>query len=270
MNSEIVETLYLVLLLVGLFYLVMPMVLRSQQRYPARPDLRPLGFDSLDPTVSRFLTSRSEEVLRLGFAEPTLVRIVNQAPNVMSYLVMLVNRERGDRAMVTVIVGTGLKPLRTSYVEYSTRFESGRVFNTHNSGTLPAFAPAPQATRTQTPSVRDPEELYRLHQFVMDRDEAEGPKVMYDQGKALDYLVEYAFIKVYDVQVARGWLRYCLDENAYRPTVLGAYRLVWGLLPPFKWLRQLLLVRSEKAVLRAFRHTVQEAAASKTDRSVGK
>src|SRR6516225_8997458 len=173
MNSEIVDTLWLALVLLGLFYLGAPIVLRFQQRYPAHPDLLPLGFDSLDPKVRRFLTERSEAVLRLGFAEPTLVRVVNAAPNVVSYLVMLINRERGDRAMVTFIIGTGPKALQTSYVEYSTRFESGLVFNTHNAGMLPAFAPAPQATRTQTPSVCDPEELYRLHQFVMDRAKAE-------------------------------------------------------------------------------------------------
>jgi hypothetical protein len=270
MNLEMVDTLNLVLVMVGFFYLVTPMIIRFQQRYPAHPDLRPLGFDSLDPKVRQFLTSRSEEVLRLGFAEPTLVRVVNAAPNVVSYLVMLINRERGDRAMVTVIVGKGVTTLQTSYVEYSTRFESGRVFNTHNAVTLPAFPPAPHATRTQTPSVRDPAELYRLHQFVMDREAAEGPKVMYDTGKALDYLIEYAFIKMYDVQVARGWLRYCPDEDAYRPTFLGAYRLVWGLLPPLKWLRQLQLIRRERAVLRDFRQTQREAAPPDASRPVGK
>jgi hypothetical protein len=269
MNSEIFDTLWLVLLLVGLFYLGAPIVLRFQQRYPAHPDLLPLGFDSLDPKVRQFLTSRSKEVLRLGFGEPTLVRVVNAAPNVVSYLVMLINRERGDRAMVTFIVGTGLKTLHASYVEFSTRFESGLVFNTHNARTLPAFAPAPQATRTQTPSVRDPEELYRLHQFVMTRAEAEGAKVMYDPGKALDYLIEYAFIKMYDTQVARGLLHYCPDEDAYRPTFWGAYRLAWGLLPPLKWIQQLLLIRRERTVLREFRQTLQETAAPEADRPGG-
>jgi hypothetical protein len=251
---EIVDTLGYILVVVGLFYVGLPIVLRFHQRFPTRPDLRPLGFDSLAPQISHFLTSRSEAVLKLGFAEPTLVRVMNAAPHVVSYLVMLINRERGDKAMVSFITSTGPTPIQTAYLEYSTRFESGRVFNTLNSGTLPAFPPAPLATRTQTPSVQDPEELYRLHQYVIDRAGADGPKVMYEQDKALDYLIDYAFIKTYNIQVARGLLRYRPDEDAYRLTLLGAYRLVWGLLPPLKWLRHVLLIQRAKTVLREFRH----------------
>jgi hypothetical protein len=103
----------------------------------------------------------------------------------------------------------------------------------------------------------------------MDRDEAEGPKVVYDPDKALDYIIKNAYIRMYDLQVARGWLRYRPDEDAYRPTFLGAYRLVWGLLPPLKWLRQLRLVRREKAVLREFRYALRDAATPEADWSVG-
>jgi len=252
MFSAELNFLWYVLGAVGLFYVGMPIVLLFQQRFPARPDLLPLSFATLDRQVARFLTSQSDAVLELGFTEPILLRIPNAAPNVISYLVMLINRDSGDRAMVTFIVGQGQKAIQTSYVEYSTRFESGRVFNTLNSATIPAFPPAPQATRTQTPSVRDPEELYRLHRFVMDRHEADGPKVLYDADKALEYLAEYAFVKMYDTQVARGLLRYSSADDTYRLTFIGAYFLVWGLLPPLKWLRQWLLANREKAVLREF------------------
>lgn len=261
MFSEISDPLSCVLVLVGLFYVGLPLFCRFQQRYPARPDLRPLNFDNLDSTIARFLTQRSEAVLRLGFSEPTLARIVGAAPGVRAYIVLMIHRERGDRAIVT-FMGTGskagLNSLQTSYVEYSTRFESGRVFNTLNSRMLLAFPPAPLATRTQTPSVADPEELYRLHRFVMDREAAEGPTIVYPPGEALEWLVENAFRKMYDLQAARGWLRYCSSDDSYRLTFLGAYRVVWGLVPPLKWLRQLLLFRRGKMVLRELRASHHE------------
>src|SRR6185437_16158394 len=97
-------------------------VLLFHHHLPPPPDLLALSFATLDRQLARFLKRQSDEVLELGFTEPILLRIPNAAPNVISSLVMLINRDSGDRAMVTFIVGQGQKPIQTSYVEYSTRF----------------------------------------------------------------------------------------------------------------------------------------------------
>jgi hypothetical protein len=246
------EILPLALALIPGFYLGLPLLIRMQQRFPAEPKLKVLDLERLDRKIAKFLMTRAKALFEVGFEEPTLVRLPDPVPNVSGYLIMLVNRHSGDKAMVTALVGHGPAPIQTCYVEFSTRFKNGDVFNTMNSKELNAFPPAPQTVRTQTPSVTDPVELFHLHTFVMNKHDASGKKVLYEPGAALDYLVEYAFIKMYDIQVKRGWLSYDRVHDCYQPTIKGAYLICWGLMQPFKALRYAALRRREKAILEEF------------------
>ena len=252
MLFENLDFLLLLLALVPAFYLGFPLLIRMQQRFQAHPELRELRLERLDRSISRFLMSRAEALFELGFEEPTLVRLPDPVPNVTGYLIMLVNRKTGDKAMVTALIGTGASANRTLYVEFSTRFEGGEVFNTMNSNQLNAFPPAPKAVRTQVPMVTDPQELFRLHTFVMNKHETTGKKELYEPGTALDYLVEYAFARMYEIQADRGWLAYDRRSDTYRPTIKGAYLICWGLMPPFKWLRQAAMMRRARQILAEF------------------
>jgi hypothetical protein len=248
---DIFDALWL-LALIPAFYLGAPLVIRFQQRMNAHPDFETLDFDDLRPSVAEFLEERTDDLHDMGFREPTLVHLPDSMPNVTSYLVMLVNRRTGDKAMVTVIIGHGIERRQTSYVEFSTRFESGEVFNTLNSSELSAFPPGPNTVRTQVPDLRDPQDLYELHRFVMDRDGAGGPKVLYERGEALDYLQRFAFTRVYKQQVKRGWLFYDEGADCYRPTLRGAYLMTWGLMQPMKAFRNSALRRRAAEVLAEF------------------
>src|SRR6266536_2542650 len=112
------------------YYLGVPLLVRLQQRFPAHPKVMELDFGKLDSSLAEFLTTRTTALFALGFDEPTLVQLPNPAPHVTTYLIMLVNRQTGDKAMVTAIVGRGLVPLQTLYLEFSTRFDTGEVFDT--------------------------------------------------------------------------------------------------------------------------------------------
>ena len=239
-------------LLLG-YFLVLPIVVGLGQRYPASPMLTELDFDELERSQAEFLMTRTQTLYELGFDEPTLVQVCNGAPNVNAYVIMLVNRRTGDKAMVSALVAQGLIPLQSLYVEFSTRFDTGEVFNTHNSRTLPAFPPAPLAVRTQVPSVNDLRELYRLHTFVMGKHDVRGKKVLYEPGQALDYLLRFAFVKVYENQVKRGWLYFEQRSGCYRPTFKGSYLIVGALQQPFKALRTMALNRRARAILEEFR-----------------
>ena len=235
------------------YYGGLPLLVGLQQRYPTAPRLQELDLEALGPSLANFLMTRTRALFALGFDEPTLVQVPDQAPNVSTYLIMLINRRTGDKAMVTALVGRGAVPLRTMYVEFSTRFESGEVFDTHNSQTLLAFPPAPLAVRTQVPPVNDLEELFRLHTFVMSKHDIRAKKVVYEPGQALDYLVRFVFVKTYEEKVKRGWMYYDQAGHCYRLTLKGAYRVVGGLLQPFKALRTLALHGRARTILKEFR-----------------
>jgi hypothetical protein len=188
-------------------------------------------------------------LFKIGFDEPTLVQIPKFVPQVNSYLIMLVNRHTGDKAMVTALVSQRLQLL---YLEFTTRFGSGEVFNTLNATEIPAFPPYAKKVRTQVPAVDDAQELYRLHTFVMNKHQVQGEKVLYEPGQALDYLARFAFLKPFDEQVKRGWLFYDQESDSYRMTFKGAYPIVWGLMQPFKALRKMALNRRAKNILEEF------------------
>jgi hypothetical protein len=165
---------------------------------------------------------------------------------------MLVNRQAGDNALVTAFIGHGVVPIQHCQVEFGTRFDTGDVFDTHNISQLLPRRPAPGTIRTQVPTLRDPQQLYELHKFVMSRHAVSGKPVLYEPGQALDYLAHFAFRMPYDRQVERGWSYYDQDGECYRPTLKGAYLMTWGLMQPFKKLRQIALSSRASKILREF------------------
>ena len=234
------------------FYLVMPLIVRSTWKVAADPGFKVLDLKAIEPAVARFLAGHATTLLELGFDEPTNLRVPNATPNVTAYLVTLVNRQTGDKAMVTVIIGDAMPRLETWYVEFNTRYDTGEVFDTLNSAELNPFPPGPQAVRTQVPGVRDVEDLLALHRFVQAKHAPAGKPWVYEPGTVVAYLTEYAWTKPFGHEVARGTLSLDAPAEVYRMTVLGAYRIVGGLMQPIKVLRQLAMRRAERRILGEF------------------
>ena len=234
------------------YYLGLPILIRSSWRMAAHPDFKVLDLKAIEPAVARFLAGHATTLLELGFDEPTHLRLPNAAPNVTGYLIVLVDRQSGDKAMVTVLIGDAMPRLETWYVEFSTRYDTGEVFDTLNSTALNPFPPGPQAVRTQVPGVRDVGDLLSLHRHVMTTHAPAGRAWVFEPGTVVEYLAEYAWVKPFGREVARGTLYLDAPADAYRMTVPGAYRVVGGLMQPFKALRELAMRREERRVLDEF------------------
>lgn len=239
------------LLGVGLF-LVTPLIVRGTWRMATHPDFKQLDLKAIDPAIARFLAGHAATLLELGFDEPTHLRLPNAAPNLTGYLIVMVNRRTGDKVMVTVLIADTVPRSEMWYVEFSTRYDSGEVFDTLNASELNPFPPGPQAVRTQVPGVRDVGDLLDLHRFVQAKHAPAGTPWVYEPGTVVEYLTEYAWSKPFDRQVARGTLYVNASGDAYRMTILGAYRIVSGLLQPIKALRELAMRREERRILSEF------------------
>jgi hypothetical protein len=247
------------LALMPAYYVGFPLFMRWHGRYPAHPKTKELNFEKLGLSIAEFLMTQTKALFELGFDEPTMVQIPNAASYVNSFRILLVNRQTGDTAMVTAIVaqapmiaGQPLFRLQALSVEFSTCFDSGEVFDTHNIPVILAFPPAPMTVRTQVPMVKDSHELFRLHTFVMTKHNPQGKKVLYEPGQGLDYLSRVAFLKPYDEQVKRGWLYYDQKNDLYRLTFKGAYLIGWRLMQPVKALLRIALNRKAKNTLEEF------------------
>lgn len=236
------------------FYLLgTPLLILGTQKLFAAPVCEELQMHSLDPKLARFIMDKTNELFELGFDEPTLIHLPGASPGVNAYLVMLVNRPAGDKVMVSALVGEAAVAIQTCYVEFSTRYENDCCVDTLNSEELSAFPTRPGNIRTQVPSITNVAELYRLHQYRMKTSGMSARKVLYEPGKAIEYLMKYAFKKSYDEQVNNGWLRYEAEGDCYRPTIKGAYLMSWGLIQPMKWFRMLAMRRKEREVLGEYR-----------------
>ncbi len=161
--------------------------------------------------------------------------------------------------LVKAIVGSNWSnSQQLKFVEFTTNYETGEEFNTHNIPMPLPFPPTPTAVRTQVPKVTELRELYQLHLFVMHKHNVPSRKILYKPGKALVWLIEHGYIKCYDTQVQRGWLGYNKKEDYYYPTLKGAYLMVWGMLPPFIMLRTAALESRASRILDEFNRARQE------------
>lgn len=260
---------WLLLLLPAAYYLVLPPVAGLKLRLPARPVMNPLDLGAVDSTVRAFLVSRAEILGECGFGEAAYLHLPDAAPGADSYYALLVNRAAGETALAHLSVGRGAAPFRVSGVECFSAFpgpgpagegaERGARFNTTSSDVLPPFPPEPGRVRTQVPNVRGEAELVRLHRFVVARHAPPGEPRVYPAGGEAEYLAEEAHARHYRRMAERGWLRLNRAGDAYRPTVWGAYRLVWGQMPPAKGLRVRAMRRREARVLAEFRRAERKA-----------
>lgn len=265
------ETVRMLLGFLALSYIGLPLLILFTQKMQARPKFVPIDPSNVPPDVTRYFASVVPELEKDGFRVAASLGMPNQMPNVRVFLVMLINRGAGDKAMVTLMSTDNGST--TLYTEFSTRFDDGQCFDTLNSPTLSSFQAGPQDTKTRVPSVQDVHLLYQIHRWAMSRKRPSGSKITYRDGEAIDYL-QRVMIESYDEQVRFGRLKLesagaglsaplppvvpdakKLDsgEGVYRPTVKGAYLMTWGLLWPVSWIRKAMMKSQEQATLRAFR-----------------
>jgi hypothetical protein len=245
-----------------LSYVGGPILIRFKQKAKAHPKFESLDASDIPDALAHYVYSTANALREDGFIPEAYLSLPDQVPNVRAYLILLANRPSGDKAMVTVMMThqEGKTPqVGTHYVEFSTRYASGKVVDTMNGGTLGAFKTLPGEVKTQIPQVQDPHALCLIHRHILDRlaDVAPGDeKVMYPEGDAARYLAG-VMEKGYEEQAALGLL-YRDEEGGeaiFRPTWYGAFYMTWGLLFPIKQIRQMRAAQRATAVLRSFRES---------------
>jgi hypothetical protein len=232
-------------------YVIMPLVIMVAQKMKADPALHEIDVRTLPPKAWEYLYNNVNAVMNVGFKPIAYLAMPSAVPNVRTYLALLVNPDTDDMAMVTTMFSDDGNS--TLYTEYSTKYESGREFDTMNSKVLQSFPRGPKTVRTHTPKVQDPAELYRLHQFVMAQNPPAEPKVKYDYNESPPAFIKRVMCESYEKQVKRGWLTYSAADASFRPSFVGAYLMVWGLLWPISMIRMAMRSAEEAKLLAQFR-----------------
>jgi hypothetical protein len=223
-------------LIVGLPYLVMPLVILFAQKMDANPRLLPLLAAEIPAEALPRLKGDTEALQAVGFAPEAYLSMPQQMPNMRVFLVMLTDRARGDKAMVTTILTKPADgpPQLTSYVEFSTRFADGRLVDTMNSKQVGSFNPMPGEIKTGFTGMTDLGKLHQLHRYIIEKEIGSNTTpVVYPLGEAESYLRD-VLIKGYDEQVGTGVLRLDRPAGVYRPSLIGAFKMTYRELPPLK------------------------------------
>ncbi len=175
-----------------------------------------------------------------GFQVEGSYLMPQQMENVRAILALFVNRSTMESAMAVTIyalAGSGWK-LQTQYVEFNTRYRSGREINTGNTGEISTFPTPPNTLATHISWITDPLELYRVHQAITSAGgEGSEKELRLDakyRGDAATYLSE-AIRGELEAACADGYIRLSSDGDSYKSTFVGAYLMTWTQLPPFKW-----------------------------------
>jgi hypothetical protein len=239
----------------GFYYLGTPLLIYTGNKLQAELLTTPFHLEKLVPDVQEHLTRNIAILTSLGFSVEASVMMPETAPNMRTYMVMMANRNTGEKSNITAILATppGATPILNFYTEFTCRYASGKIVDTMNSNVIGSFDPLPHETKITFAGQQDLELLYQLHQYIVRHVAQVKPDDtphMYPPGGAESYLREI-WRKGFDEQVEAGIMR--CDGNYYRPTFFGAYKMTWRLL--FPKAQQLAAQRDRRAneILQAFR-----------------
>lgn len=251
----------LVFIYFGLPFLYKPLLVKSGQKVDPDPRVVPIDPSEWPQNVAQIMSRAEHDLYTLGFTITARYKMLNSMPNVSNMLTMLVNYQTGDKAMITAIWGnaTGTWQLGTLYLEFSTRFEDGRCFDTMNSGVLSSFKHGPKDIKTQVPQIKDAAELWSVHRFVMRKHDAQGSKVVYDVAQAEAYL-RRIWRQGFEEQTKFG--RYSFDGQHFRPSLQGAYGMTWPLMWPCSAIRKSQMEARAEQLVREWKNASQSPVAA--------
>ena len=236
---------------------LMPLVILKSNKIRAKIDHVAIAPEEFPAQIAVYFETQASALEQLGFYRVAYFKVpesvTGRGVRVHNYCVLMLNRETGDGALIAAImqVASGVESVSNQYVEFSTRYADGRMFDTINSSSLGAFAPVASHTITRAPSVTDPRQLYALHRFVMAKANVVGRPLTFDQSTAVDFLNAERLGSL-NAQVRSG--RFYLNKagDTYQPTLKGAYLMTWGLMWPFSIFRRRSMQRRADRILREF------------------
>jgi hypothetical protein len=237
-----------------------PLIGLSSKKIRPQVEQEAIEPEEFPAQLAVYFEAQASALEPLGFHRVAYFRMPKSGPG-HNYCILMLNRETGDSAMVSAImeVAGGVERVSTQYLEFSTRYPDGRLFDTLNSSSLSIFARVASETKTRVPSVTDPRQLYALHRFVIARANVAGRPVTFDQSTAADHL-NAERRETLTAQVRSGRFYWNTADDTYRRTLKGAYLMTWSLMWPISIFRRRAMERRAGQILREFRAVFPVAA----------
>lgn len=241
---------YILIGLAAYFLLLPPVVAAAALKFKREPNVLRIDLHSEElPQVMRDPAFECRDLLEpCGFESLGGIALPDPLPNVRVIGEFFVNREEQAEAAVFVMFAMANEfwTMKKSYVEFVSEFRSGnlRQLSTADIGELGSFPDAADTLYFRLPDIADAEELWNCHRELVERHAAglrKSLRVFEEFSDDPALRISATLQDDYERQVASGYLRLSRDGEHYRPTIKGAYLMVWKELWPIKNIRNALL-----------------------------
>jgi hypothetical protein len=246
-----------ILILLLLPHLLGPVIIYLTQKSPAYPDFTVVNPAELPPPIAATFARSGDILAGLGFERVACLYKYGLATNVRSFLMLLVNRETKESALVyDMLADTGITTIQRSSVEFSTDLSDGvEVCTTTGSDPNP-YKSYPEKLIHQFPEVKNPWALYRLHREMVSLHAGAGTysylPVEGDEIRSMSV----SFTKTLMRQVEFGYLYLDEPTNQFRPTLKGAILMTWKLAWPAGMIRRALIRRNARRLMGRFKQAL--------------
>lgn len=236
-------------------YLVVPIIIRRNQYFALKPQVRPVIDGFLPKAVEAYFNAQMLPLAALGFEHRIDAVSLDYGPHLKVFLRLLVAPQSSLIAMSTAIVPDGDQNPARCFIEISSRFLNGQEVSTHNSDLVGAPIEPRQKHVSVMPFVTDVAILVALHKRTCQRLQlSKEPAMVPAKGAEFDFLIQN-FADDLARQVSLGCLQYDEANQCYRPTWAGAFLMGWYSMWPFGTVRrQLQKIRARiqiRALLKA-------------------
>lgn len=242
------------------YWLVPPLLILVTYKMHGSPEVVEFDPDVTPPptSVARYFAENRTTLEDCGFRRLASVVLPDPTPNVKAVLELFVNDQNQDAAMVSAffVTGVGAASPPKRYVEFATEFPGGEFeeLQTSNNIIVGAYPDLTKSPTFRFPHVTDVEQLYRLHQALLEREAGGSRKVLLVLDEFGGDVSEYLRVKVFrgccERHVGTGYLRYNEPRDCFVATVFGAYLMSWKQMWPTKWIIQAGYARDGKRLER--------------------
>jgi len=248
------------LLIVALVpYVLGPIAVRFDQRFPARPLFVP--YDPIQHPLPDELAATFKEsvdaLVRTGMRLLGDFAHANTMTKVQLRVALLAEPSGQEHALVVAAQSTNPKVKMTAcFVEFPTRFVDGGALSVTNSGEPDIYPQSPGRAIERFPQVRDPARLRRVNAALLARFFGSRQRVPLEPKDDIAAFIQEASTREYHLQTTTGYL--WLDERAqvYRPTMRGAWVMSHRMLPPLRQILERRRRRRAEQLPRAAGHDV--------------
>jgi hypothetical protein len=230
----------LLILVVLAFFVGVPMLVFFTHRFPIQPEGQPIRLADLGDEEARRYLSRSAETLeREGFEAGEPMLYPGPTRSTFSVAMLMLHTMTEDCALISVTFSGNPQGAssKAMYTEFGTFFADGSAILTNNAPLASAFAPVASRDVLRCPGVVSLSLLFKIHRArVESSPKVNEPRLVPDED-APEEFVPTMIQRELESQVGAGYMQRDDAAGVYRPTLKGAFLMVWAELPPMKQIR---------------------------------